>query len=86
MGIFDLPDVNDDDWNAYQADSFRRISQPQADALAFQQSIGAQVDDTFKRIMQLAAPQPQPTPQPQPAQPMPPVQQMSMPGGQGDAR
>jgi hypothetical protein len=84
MGIFDLPDVNDDDWNAYQADSFRRISQPQADALAFQQSIGAQVDDTFKRIMQLAAPQPQPAPPPQPAQPMPPVQQMSMPGGQGD--
>lgn len=84
MGIFDLPDVNDDDWNAYQADSFRRLSQPQADALAFQQSIGAQVDDTFKRIMQLAAPQPQPNP-PQPAQPMPPVQQMSMPGGgQGD--
>ena len=67
MSIFDLPDVNDDDWNAYQADTFRRMTQPQSDALAFQQSIAPQVDDTFARIQRLAAPPPvvpqQPLPQ-----------------------
>jgi hypothetical protein len=90
MGIFDLPDVSDEDWNAYQADSFRRLTQPHADALSFQQSISGQVEDTFKRIMQLAAPQPQPQmpqmpqPMPQPQPQMPQPQQMSLPGMQSD--
>jgi hypothetical protein len=87
MGIFDLPDINDEDWNAYQADTFRRITQPHADALSFRQAISGQVDDTFKRIMQLAAPQPQPQPVQPPPQPMPQMpqpQQMAMPGSTPD--
>jgi len=70
MGIADLPDISDDDWLTYQADTFRRQTQPLQDSLLFQQQTLPQVDDTLARIQRLAAPIAPPAPMPSMSTPM----------------
>lgn len=84
MSIFDLPDISDEDWNSYQADEFRRMTQPHADALSFQQTIGPQVDSalaTIQRINQMANPLPAAPPPPQMQTPMGAMPQVGQQGG-----
>ena len=51
MGIADLPDISDEDWNAYTADQFRAATDPILDSLRFQHDTATGFDPIFSQVM-----------------------------------
>jgi len=50
MVLSDLPDISDDEWSAYQADEFRRATQPLADSSAFLQMTEPMAQSAYGQI------------------------------------
>jgi hypothetical protein len=74
VGIADLPDIDEDEWHAYQADTFSKGVKPIADSASFMAATEPIVAGGLGQLSQLQE-QAQPISQPvtTPAPPPPPV-------------
>jgi hypothetical protein len=65
MGIADLPDIDEDEWRAHQADTFRRATGPISASSAFMASTEPLMNSVLDATSSLSEPLPEPPPRKQ---------------------